>query len=483
MKTRNVRHLLAVSMIAITPALLAAQGTGPGTPTKTDSGQIVALVPTVVATPEATATPVAPVKSKAQLAADKMSSFLPPAEIQHLRPQNKLGLNVFESPKEEGVAYTGFKLNWGAAFTQQFQGLDHSNTASPRLVNNVNANSLIKIGHGFNNAGANVYMNAQLARGIRVALTSYLSSRHHNETWVKDGYLLIDASPLDIAALNTLMKYVTLRAGHFELNYGDAHFRRTDNGNSIFNPLVGNYIMDAFTTEIGAEAYLRANGFMAMLGVTGGEVRGQVTRPAERAPSYLAKLGFDRQVSKDARVRLTGSMYSTTKSVNNTLFSGDRAGSRYYSVGENTTSTEAAQAWSGAIQPGFRSNVRAYVFNPFVKLRRLELFGNIEQAKGRAATETTTREWNQYVGEAVYRLLSNEQVYVAARYNTVRGELVGMTNKVGAKRSQIGGGWFITPTVLMKAEYVNQKYNDFPSTDIRNGGNFKGFMVEGAVAF
>ena len=58
-----------------------------------------------------------------------------------------------------------------------------------------------------------------------------------------------------------------------------------------------------------------------------------------------------------------------------------------------------------------------------------------------------------------------------------------MTSKVGANRSQIGGGWFITPTVLMKAEYVNQKYNDFPLTDIRNGGNFKGFMIEGAVAF
>ena len=54
------------------------------------------------------------------------------------------------------------------------------------------------------------------------------------------------------------MKYVTLRVGHFEINYGDAHFRRTDNGNAMYNPLVGNYILDAFTTEIGGEAYLRS---------------------------------------------------------------------------------------------------------------------------------------------------------------------------------------------------------------------------------
>ena len=70
--------------------------------------------------------------------------------------------------------------------------------AAPKLVNNVNQNQLIDIGNGFNNASANLYVNAQLAPGIRVALTSYLSSRHHQETWVKDGYLLIDESPIDV---------------------------------------------------------------------------------------------------------------------------------------------------------------------------------------------------------------------------------------------------------------------------------------------
>ena len=55
--------------------------------------------------------------------------------------------------------------------------------------------------------------------------------------------------------LKSIMKYTTLRVGHFEINYGDAHFRRSDNGNSMYNPFVGNYILDAFTTEIGAEAY------------------------------------------------------------------------------------------------------------------------------------------------------------------------------------------------------------------------------------
>ena len=42
------------------------------------------------------------------------------------------GINVFEAPKDEGAVH-GFKLSWGAAFTQQFQGLDHSNTAAPKV--------------------------------------------------------------------------------------------------------------------------------------------------------------------------------------------------------------------------------------------------------------------------------------------------------------------------------------------------------------
>ena len=393
------------------------------------------------------------------------------------------GLNVYESPKEEGVEYTGFKLDWGAGFTQQFQGLDHKNTAGAKVVNGVDANKLIQIGHGFNNAEANLYMNAQVAKGIRVALTSYLSTRHHNETWVKDGYFLIDASPIDVALLNNIMKVVTLRIGHFEINYGDAHFRRTDAGNAMFNPLVGNYIMDAFTTEIGAEAYLRKNGFLAMAGMTGGEVRGQVQKPQGRAPTYLGKLGFDKQLTPDVRFRLMGSLYKTAKSLNNTLYSGDRAGSRYYDVLENTASTEAAQAWSGAIQPGLSSKVRALQLNPFVKIKGFEFFGIAEQAKGRNATELKDRTWNQYAGEATYRFLADERVYVSGRYNTAKGRLLAQTSDVSVDRYNVGGGWFITPNVVLKGEWVNQKYNDFPITDIRNGGKFKGYVIEGVVAF
>ena len=471
MKSLRIRSLM-VAVAASVPALAFGQTQVPGQVAAT------ATVTTAEVTPADT--------MKTKIEKKEASSFFssaPKVQIQHIRPTDMRGLNVYESPKEQGVEYTGFKLDWGAGFTQQFQGLDHKNTAGAKVVNGVDANKLIQIGHGFNNAEANLYMNAQVAKGIRVALTSYLSTRHHNETWVKDGYFLIDASPIDVALLNNIMKVVTLRIGHFEINYGDAHFRRTDAGNAMFNPLVGNYIMDAFTTEIGAEAYLRKNGFLAMAGMTGGEVRGQVQKPQGRAPTYLGKLGFDKQLTPDVRFRLMGSLYKTAKSLNNTLYSGDRAGSRYYDVLENTASTEAAQAWSGAIQPGLSSKVRALQLNPFVKIKGFEFFGIAEQAKGRNATELKDRTWNQYAGEATYRFLADERVYVSGRYNTAKGRLLAQTSDVSVDRYNVGGGWFLTPNVVLKGEWVNQKYNDFPITDIRNGGKFKGYVIEGVVAF
>ncbi|HEX6058170.1 MAG TPA: hypothetical protein VFZ11_04050 [Gemmatimonadaceae bacterium] len=415
--------------------------------------------------------------------AAKKASLVKPITIQNMRPVDQRGINIFEAPKEAGVPFTGFKLDFGAAFTQQYQGLSHENTAvlDPD-GDGVSQNRLMTIGQGFNLATANLYVNAQLAPGIRVALSTYLSSRHHNETWVKDGYLLIDGSPIDHPTLNKVMEYVTIRAGHMELNYGDGHFRRSDNGNAMYNPFVGNLILDAFTTEIGGEVYVRSNGFMGMVGITDGVNKGDVTNPQRRRPGYYGKLGVDRQLSDDVRVRLTGSTYQVSKTPSATLFAGDRAGSRYYMVLDNSTATTSAQYTSGLLNPGLRNKLVAYQLNPFIQFKGVELFGVIERAEGRASGETENREWTQYAIDGIYRFL-DDQLYVGARYNTVEGELQGVTPKVGADRVAFAGGWFITPSILLKGEYVTQKYNDFPTTDIRNGGKFDGFVVEGVVAF
>ena len=463
---------LTATLALAAPAAAQQPSSGPAAPTETAATETLS--------PEEAAAAAA---KAAKEAAKESWTKGRPIVMQYFRPQDKRGVNVFETTKDAGVEFTGFKLDVNAGFTSQVQSLTHSNTAEPAMVLGINTNRLQDIGFGFNNSTANVSLNAQLAPGIRVALTSYLSSRHHNETWVKDGYIQIDQSPIDFFPLKALMEIVTVRVGHFEINYGDTHFRRSDNGNAVYNPFVGNYIMDAFTTEIGGEVYVKTSGVIAMGAVTAGEIRGGVTTPGQRGPSFIGKLGFDRQVKKDLRVRLTGSMYKTNKSMSNTLYGGDRAGSRYYWVLENTQATENGQATSGLINPGFKNKVMALQMNPFVKFRGLELFGVVERAEGRAFTEIAERTWNQYAFDTVYRFLPGEKMYVGARYNKVQGTLAGLTEDVGANRWQVAGGWFITANLLAKVEYVNQKYFGYPQTNIKNGGKFKGMMLEGVVAF
>ncbi len=403
--------------------------------------------------------------------------------LQTFRDYDPVSGYRFEAPQLQVSDYDGLTLYLGAAFTQQFQALTQSNEADlDPNGDGLNENELVDIGPGFNLATANLYVGALLTPGVRVNLTTYLSSRHHSETWVKGGYLLVDEMPFfHSAAIDNLMRYLTIKAGHFEINYGDAHFRRTDNGNAIMNPFVGNYIMDAFTTEIGGEVYFRNKGALAMVGVTNGEIHGGVTNPDGRAPSFYGKIGFDKMLQPDVRVRLTGSAYTTVKSDNNTLYGGDRAGARYYSIFETAY---AAPFTAPRMDPNFRDDNTAFQINPFVQFQGLELFGVYEHATGSLAAEPNNRSVNQFAVDAVYRFLESRQAYVGGRYNLVKGELMPFSDaEVSTHRFEVGAGWFITPNVLTKVSYVQQQYNDYPVSSIYHNAEFGGLMIEGVVAF
>ena len=399
--------------------------------------------------------------------------------VQGVRPYDQRGVNVFESAKPATGSFTGPTLDIGAAFVQSFQSLQHSNTAAPRIVGGKDQNTLIAIGAGLPLASANLILNAQVADGIVVSVENYLAARGHEQFYVKGGYLQIDVSPIDFKPLNTLMKYITLKVGMFENNFGDSHFRRSDAGQAMYNPFVGNYIVDPFTTEAGAEVYLRNGSLFLMGAVTSGEMRGSVATPDRRGWARYGKVGVDKQVNSDLRVRLTGSLYRADRSLNQTIYSGDRPGSRYYDV---LVDSVGRDRWSGSIQPGFRNNVTAIQINPFVKFRGLEFFGSFDRGQGKAVAETEYRKMRQTAADLVYRF-ADERMYVGGRYNTATMRLQGMAKDVGADRQAVAAGWYVTPLVLLKAEYVNQKYRDFPSTDRRNGGKFSGLMIEGVVGF
>ncbi|MDP4185993.1 MAG: hypothetical protein Q8862_12635 [Bacteroidota bacterium] len=410
--------------------------------------------------------------------------------ISNFRPYDKNGINIFETSKMDSTVFEGLKVRVGGNFVQSFQDLRHSNRALPKIVNGSNVNSLVNLSSGFNTAEANLNLDVQLADGVRMNLVSYLSSRHHQETWVKGGYIQFDKLPfLNSAFFDEVMQYATIKIGHMEINYGDAHFRRSDNGNTLYNPFLENYILDAYDTEIGGEINLQHNGYLGVLGITSGEIKGDVIKPpvvagdnmSRRSPAFYGKLGFDKNLDQNLRLRITGSGYYTPSSVSNELYGGDRSGSHYYFVMENQATT--SQFYSGRLQPGFSDKVRSLMGNVFLKYYGLEFFGTLENAKGRSQSEATQRTVNQIAGDVVYRFGENENFYVGTRYNTVLAELAGINNKVRINRIQVGGGWFPMKNMLLKGEFVAQRYKDFPDSNILAGGKFHGVVMEAVVGF
>lgn len=397
-------------------------------------------------------------------------------DLDNYRNPDQRGINQFEAPKDTVSTYDGVHVRIGGASTIQFQALDHENSdneATPVLQD---------IGYNFNLATANLDLDVVLYDGVRMHLRTYLSSQHHTETYVKGGYIQIDK--LDFISegfAEDLMDNLRVKIGHMENNYGDGHFRRTDNAMALHNPFVGNYLMDAFTTEVGAEVYYFNQGWLGMLGVTNGKLNQAVTNPETTSPSFLAKFGYDDYISEDFRFRLTGSLYHTNQTGSAYLYSGDRAGSRYYNVFTDVDgSGDTFRA--GRVNPGLRNELTAVMINPFFKYGGLEFFGIYERASGKAASEADERIWNHYSAELIYRFGADEDLYIGGRYNLAEGELQNGA-EVDIDRFQLAAGWFMTKNILMKLEYVNQNYDNYPVSDIHNDGKFNGLMVEAAISF
>ena len=99
-------------------------------------------------------------------------------QLDNFRSPDKDGINVFEAPKDTILTFDGLKVRVGGSSTLQFQALNHENSGAVELI---------EIGDNFNLATANLDLDVALAKGVRMHLRTYLSSRHHPEPYVKAG--------------------------------------------------------------------------------------------------------------------------------------------------------------------------------------------------------------------------------------------------------------------------------------------------------
>ncbi|MEQ9298369.1 MAG: hypothetical protein RIF33_07395 [Cyclobacteriaceae bacterium] len=393
--------------------------------------------------------------------------------MQYFRYNDARGINVFETSKEDTVAFNGLGVRIGGDFAIQFQGLTQEN--------NLVGDTLVDLASNFNLPTANLNIDVQLAKGARLHMRTYSSSRHHNEGWVKGGYLqLDDLDFLGDGFLSGFMDIATIRFGMDEINYGDTHFRRSDNARALYNPFVGNYIMDAFTTEPFAEVTLQNNGLLGVVGVSNGRLNQSPTK-GDDGIAFFMKLGYDKQINDDFRFRLTGSMYSSSdKSTRDYLYNGDRAGARYYGVLEGENDSRVSD-----FLPRFNTGYgyqTAFQFNPFIKFKGLEAFGVIEFANN--GDSDAGGGYTQTGIEVLYRFGSREQLYFGGRYNAVSGEEDDNASTQEISRTNIGGGWFLTDNIVTKFEYVNNSYDGEGWAGSKfEGAQFDGVVIEAVISF
>lgn len=445
-------------------------------------------------------------------AANAQVSF---GNMQNQISRSKDGINVFDVQKDD-KEFKGMSVDLGGAFNMDFQAINSFNDQPTTFVapSKITGYRLMNTENNFVLPAADMTIGAQLFDGVRVNLDIYLASRHHNDTYARGGYLQIDK--LDFIKkdfLANFMKYATIKIGQMENNFGDAHFRSSDNGSTLRNAFVGNNIMNAFSTEMGIEVYYKRNGWVSMLGATNGNLNqgtqevvytaGPNTNTAV-SPSILAKFGYDKQIDKDLRVRLTGSYYHNANLGNSNIYSSSRSGFGFWGVLNNNAyknngvdvaaSYNSTSTPEATFNPNFKNWATSIMINPFVKYKGLELFGTVELASGGdKAGVDAKRTADQYSGELIYRFGKTEQFYIGGKYNTVSGKLSNAdAKKVTVDRLESSIGWFMTKNIVAKLDYVNQNYKDYtqfvgnvPTGNANNfyGGQFKGLVFEAAISF
>jgi hypothetical protein len=434
-------------------------------------------------------------------------------DMQNQISRSKDGINVFDVQKDDRE-FKGLSVDLGGAFNMDFQTINSFNDqpdifATPSKITGYR---LMNTENNFVLPAADMTIAAQLFDGVRVNLDIYLASRHHNETYARGGYLQIDK--LDFIKkdfLADIMKYATIKIGQMENNYGDAHFKSSDNGSTLRNAFVGNNIMNAFTTEMGIEVYYNRNGLVSMLGATNGNLNQgtqEVMYPANSgannvvSPTVLAKLGYDKQLDKDLRVRLTGSLYHNANLGNSNLYSSSRSGFGFWGVLNNNAyknnGVDVASNYNSkstpeaTFDPKFKNWATSYMINPFVKYQGIEFFGTAEFASGGDKEGIDDkRTVTQYAADLIYRFGKKEQFYIGGKYNTVSGKLSNAdAKKVTVDRFESSIGWFMTKNIVAKLDYVSQNYKDYtqfvgPTANANNfyGGKFNGLVFEAAISF
>ncbi|MAD80994.1 MAG: hypothetical protein CMJ50_09170, partial [Planctomycetaceae bacterium] len=339
-------------------------------------------------------------------------------------------------------------------------------------------------------------INTLLGSSIEVFFDIYIATRPHPDTLQgNEGYLLLRDLP---GPLEPMFEFVHLKAGEFEMDFGDAHYRRSNNGDVQRNPLIGNYVVDPRTTEIGGEIFSPPNSLPVdwLIGVGVGNTG---DFQSDRGWQIHTKLFSEAM----GNVRPSVSFFWADHSGNPTGFPGTGSKSDLFrsnrSGGPYADILGAGNA-PGQVMPGNGQQVTAIQLDLTVITDRGELYGHCgmfedSDTNGDAAG-TPTESWVYFATEGVYRFTPRS--YFAVRYSGAAAQhlVLAADSSRDVKsdglvhRFQIGGGYWLHERILAKIEYVHQHFQGFTpdgsqasGIDVWRKPAFDGVLAEISFAF
>lgn len=394
--------------------------------------------------------------------------------------------NTFEAPKDTSAFKGKPEVSFNTDLTFNYQGLSQEFDVAA-------ATDEITLQQGLSLPQANFDINAKVMSGFNVKLETMLSSHHHNETYVKGGYATIDN--LDFIApgfASDFMKNTTIKVGVDDINFGDDHFRRSDNADVMRNPFVHNTGVESYMQAPHLEIYYRMPTInsLVMFGVTNGQVNPDDVSESHAAgkgssnrPAGYAKFAFDSQLNDALRVRLSESVYYVSGTNKGTsLYSGDKAGTVTRKVFERTSvDNDFGSLWNAL--SGF-SDLAVSKTNFFARYNDTELYAMLEIADGADGADKDMA-MTHYSLDLVQRFGMNDRFYVAGRYEKAVVDYADATNDLGDAEMtqwQVGLGWFLSKNAVAKLEYIDHK-REKNSAFVGGNAEFNGYMISTALSF
>jgi|GEM_PF-477844 hypothetical protein len=348
---------------------------------------------------------------------------------------------------------------------------------------------------GFQTPFGNVGFLANFGDIMDVYFDFYVASRSHPDYMQGgQGYVLFRDLPDRLKGykpLDWVFETLDFKAGGFEIDFGDAHYRRSNNAAVQANPLIGNYVVDPRAMDIGLEVINPTSPIKWLAGFGSGSYEGHFDQGG--GYSVHGKIWGD--PAPDLRTSLSlyysdhsgdGPGWPPGNGTAGNLFVTNRSGGSYGGVlGDGDA--------PGQVLPGAGQNVTATQLDLTWRGHPVELYGHFGWMQDAdingSAPGSPEDSWFYYAGEGIYAI--TDRLYLAGRYSGASARYLADLSSSGmVNRIQFGGGYWFLDTVLCKVEFVYQEYTNFDEqngkisgVDAWLGPSFKGVVTEVSFGF